>query len=311
MRAAVIGAGAAGLAAARALHGFEVTVFDKGRGVGGRLATRRVETPLGQALFDHGAQYATARDPAFAAAICDGVEVWQARFEPAAREARLVGRAGMSSLGKALAAGLDVRLSTEVAPPRQESGLWRVISISGEDFGAFDTLIVATPAEQAVRLLEAAPILAEEAAAARTAPCWAVMAVFPQPLALPFDAIRFEAGALGWAAREGSKPGRTPVEAWTLHATPEWSRANLERPAEEVAAELAAEFTHATPGFLGAHRWRFAQVEQAAGSAFGWDPDLRLGVCGDWRLGPRVELAWQSGRELALAIIETDRRGAT
>jgi hypothetical protein len=57
----------------------------------------------------------------------------------------------------------------------------------------------------------------------------------------------------------------------------------------------AAEFTTV-------HRWRYALVEQAAGSDFGFDPALGLAVCGDWRLGPRVELAWTSGDALGRAL---------
>ena len=65
MRIAIVGAGLAGLSCAQALRagGADVQLFDKGRGVGGRMATRRVDTPLGPATFDHGAQFLTAHDP--------------------------------------------------------------------------------------------------------------------------------------------------------------------------------------------------------------------------------------------------------
>jgi hypothetical protein len=61
---AIVGAG---IAAARELRaaGREVFLFDKGRSVGGRVATRRRE----RWQWDHGAQFATVRDPAFAAAV--------------------------------------------------------------------------------------------------------------------------------------------------------------------------------------------------------------------------------------------------
>ena len=61
MQFAIIGAGMAGIACADALQaaGHAVAVFDKGRGPGGRMSTRRMETPLGTVAFDHGAQYFT------------------------------------------------------------------------------------------------------------------------------------------------------------------------------------------------------------------------------------------------------------
>src|SRR6478609_8736009 len=73
MKVAIVGAGMAGAACARALAdvGIEVQLFDKGRSVGGRLAQRRVE----EGLFDHGAQYLAARHPVFMAAV----DLWRSR----------------------------------------------------------------------------------------------------------------------------------------------------------------------------------------------------------------------------------------
>ena len=85
-RVVVVGAGAAGLSAARQLGDrYEVVVFDKARGVGGRMATRR----LGDATFDHGAQFLTAHDPGVRGPT---VEEWCCRRSGAA----LVPRAGRS-----------------------------------------------------------------------------------------------------------------------------------------------------------------------------------------------------------------------
>ena len=69
----IIGSGISGIACARALAvaGLPVRVLDKGRGIGGRMATRRVALPTGEVTFDHGAQYMRPRDPAFAQALLD------------------------------------------------------------------------------------------------------------------------------------------------------------------------------------------------------------------------------------------------
>jgi renalase len=56
------------------------------------------------------------------------------------------------------------------------------------------------------------------------------------------------------------------------------------------------------PAYLSAHRWRYALVERPLGEPCLWDEALRLGLCGDWCLGPRVEAAWMSGRALAAAL---------
>ena len=65
---AIIGAGLSGATAARGLAdaGHCVRLFDKGRGPGGRMSTRRIDTALGQVRLDHGAQFFTARGESFA-----------------------------------------------------------------------------------------------------------------------------------------------------------------------------------------------------------------------------------------------------
>jgi predicted NAD/FAD-dependent oxidoreductase len=167
-------------------------------------------------------------------------------------------------------------------------------------------VLTAIPAEQTGPLLAGrAPILAAEAYAARAAPCWTAMVAFAEALDPGFDGAELD-GPMAWAARERSKPGRPVVEAWTLQASPEWTRAHLEDDATSVAATLSTAFRERfdapAPVHLAAHRWRYARVETAIGTAFTWDATLGIGTCGDWRLGPRVEAAWRSGRALGEAV---------
>jgi renalase len=125
MRVAVIGAGMAGLACARRLAdaGLAPVVFDKGRGLGGRLATRRVDG----LQFNHGAQYVTARDAGFAPVLRDllataAAGLWQTD-EGAAH---WVGVPGMSALARALALGLQVRHPVQVTSVHKAAGQWSV-----------------------------------------------------------------------------------------------------------------------------------------------------------------------------------------
>jgi predicted NAD/FAD-dependent oxidoreductase len=310
----VIGAGIAGLACARRLSdaGFTVRLFDKGRSLGGRIATRRVETAEGPAQFDHGAQFFTARHPEFCMALerlpAEASLLWRG---PGVGEDWRVAAPGMSALPKALAARLDVLCSTRVDAITRRGERWDLIGDQGATIGSFDNVVVAIPAEQAVPLLaRIAPHFAHEAAQAVTAPCWAGLFAFKEPLA--FERAAFEPQnhpILGWIACDNMKPGRNPgPQCWVVHAHPEWSRTYLEEAPGDVAPQLLeglASIMGATlePLLMQAHRWRYAKVEQAAGTSFGWDPQLGVGVCGDWRLGPRVELAWRSGHELAGAML--------
>jgi predicted NAD/FAD-dependent oxidoreductase len=316
---AIVGAGIAGLSCAvrLAAAGREVCLFDKGRGPGGRMATRRIELPDGrQVSFDHGAQYFTARDQAFAA-VCDrlarqGAAVafpWpvfsRSRAGANAHLAgdRWTGAGGMNAVPKALARGLEVSSSRQVGAIARSSAGWRLTFVDGRIEEGFDKVVIATPAEQAAPLLrDIAPQMAEEARAAHTGPCWAGLFAFESAGGSPLGALRFDDDeVLAWLARTDDGQG------WVAHASIPWTRLNLELEPDAVARELEAAVRRVLGG-LGesvagqVHRWRYAQVEVPIGSPYAWDPDLGLGVCGDWRLGPRVELAWRSGDALGTAM---------
>ena len=327
MAIAIIGAGIAGLSAARrfAEAGETVRLYDKGRGPGGRLSTRRAQTPVGEVRWDHGAQYFTVRSKAFSeevvrlrdegavsrwrprlADIRKRPEGWTVGVRPSQddREALFVGTPAMNAVIKALANGLDMAWGRRVTGLRRDGGSWRLDFEDGGSEGPFETVVCAVPAEQAsVLLAGASPDLAAEAAGAHSAPCWAVMAAFDTPPRIAWDGANVSGGALAWAARDSSKPGRGAAEAWVLHASAEWSRANTDLDRDAAAARLVAEFRDITglpePAFAGAHRWLYAKVETAAGSLYGWDGSARIAAIGDWRSGPRVESAWLSGQALA------------
>lgn len=311
----VIGGGMAGLSAATALAetGARVIVLDKGRGPGGRMATRRAEVAGASLGFDHGAQYFTARDPAFRAAVADWEAAGVAARWPAAGDDAWVGTPGMNAPIRSMAEGLDVRWNLRAERLCRDGALWRVEA--GEQVFAAQTVLVAVPAEQAAVLLaEPAPAMAARAAGVHSAPCWAVMAAFAAPLPLAADTFRPDTGPVSWAARNSAKPGRGGGETWVIHASPERSRALLDKTKDEVAAALLADFFAATgiapvtPIHLDAHRWLYAQPEARdqvqGGEGPLHDPALRLGIAGDWLHSPRVEGAWLSGRALAAAVCQ-------
>ncbi len=308
MTFAVIGAGLAGLTCAAGLSeaDHDVALFDKGRGAGGRMASRQMRTAQGEAGFDHGAQYMTAHDPAFRAQLEGWAAQGLAARWPAAGEEAWVGVPSMNAPLRHLADALGVRWSARVEAAVPGPDGWRLL---GDDIGEdrFDGVVVAVPAEQAATLLAPlAPDLARRAADTPSLPCWTLMAAFAERLPIPGDVLK-RRGAIDWASRNSAKPGRVGLEAWVLHATPDWSRAHLEDEPDTVQAALlamlAAEAGGAPVQTLSAsvHRWRYAR-SGGSGDGMLWDPSRRIGVCGDWLLGPRVESAFLSGRRLAAAI---------
>ena len=168
MKAVIVGAGMAGLACAEALAagGVGITLIDKGRAPGGRMSTRRVSTAAGEATFDHGAQYFTARDPAFQARVEQWCAAGLAARWPAAGPDAWVGTPGMNAPVKAMAlhGPSMVRWSEQIDALAREGSAWRIADLEA------DLAVIATPAEQAAPLLAPWVGFAARAAATPSAP---------------------------------------------------------------------------------------------------------------------------------------------
>lgn len=317
---AVIGAGLAGLSCASALQqaGLAVTVFEKSRGPAGRMSTRRGQ----DWQCDHGAQYFTARDPVFRAEVARwqaaGVaDCWSPRLqvfgdgdqrETRSSVQRFVGVPRMTAPAHFLAQSLNVTQQTTITALRHDAEGWQLQSAEqGWLLPRFDAVALAVPAPQAAPLLARhAPDLAALAAATTMRASWALMLQFPAPLSLPFDAAFINEGPLRWVARDSSKPGRSGIETWLLHATADWSQAHLEQRAEEVATVLLKAFADLgapAPQHWTAHRWRYADTALPLDQSCAWLLNAGLGLCGDWLAGGKVEGAWCSGRDLAAQIV--------
>ncbi|MCX7399390.1 MAG: FAD-dependent oxidoreductase [Planctomycetales bacterium] len=318
----VIGAGIAGLACARELvaGGFDVTVFDKGRGLGGRTATRRAEPDL---RFDHGAQFFTADDPLFREVTDDWlargvVAEWIGRIIrledktviASSLEPRYVGMPGMSAMAVDLAVGLCVRTATQITAVTHGAVGWTIASEANETVGPFDTLVVTFPAPQTAALLGSHHFGAV-ASTVKMTPCWTVMAAFESRVELPWDGAFVHDSPLAWVARNSSKPGRErEADCWVLQASPEWSADHLEAPADRVSKDLFEAFEDVIAGplplqrYAAAHRWRYGQYSEPDERRMLFDPRMGLAVCGDWLAGGRVEGAFLAGVRAAEAIRE-------
>lgn len=330
-RFAVIGAGIAGLACARELaaRGARVTLFDKARAPGGRVASH--VSAFGS--FDHGAQYLTVQHHRFAAVVegllaAGDIARWTGRVlafsagQPAEKTLsaeRFIGVPDMQGLAQRLAARLDVRLQTRIVRLEPRAGLWDLHDDSGHPLltSGFDAVCLAVPSAYAARLLRHWRGLAEIAQQVQWAPCWAAMLAFERPTGIDFDgAFINDDPVLGWIARDSAKPQHAPVdgvaERWVLHATPHWSSQFLDLPTEVAARKLARAFAQrftrnngrglGTCRFAG-HLWHHASPRSTWNEPCVWDARLRLGMAGDWCVAPRIEGAFLSGLALAETIL--------
>ena len=297
----------AGLACATRLAdaGRDVLCLDKGRGPGGRMATRRVEVGGETLRFDHGAQYFTVRDEDFSHQVSRWQEQGVCARWPIAGDDAWVGTPSMSAPIRALAEQVPVEWDERATGVEPVADGWRV-STESTTYEA-RTAVLAIPPEQAGPLLAYhQPSLAARARDTESQPCWAAMASFAERLPLP-DIVR-DKGPVSWAARDSAKPGRAGGECWIIHATHEWSSAHLDRAKEDVAQKLLAALSDdieaPDPTYLTAHRWLYALPRPLAGAPAMWDADRRIGVAGDWLIAPRVESGWVSGQRLAELILE-------
>jgi predicted NAD/FAD-dependent oxidoreductase len=305
----------AGISAARVLSraGIAVTLFDKGRRVGGRLATRHVDG----FTFNHGCQFFTARDARFADAVRPFSAPW-----PAAGDGRFAGVPDMAAIAAGLAAGLDVRQGARVRRLERSAEGWRLHFDDGVA-GPFGAVILAIPAPQAADLLNGiSHHFAARLAAVRMAPCWAVMLGFAAPAARTALEIQMNVPAwpdgiwaswrgggetrVSWAARENTRPDApNGPPAFTFHAAAAWSARHIEDKPEDVIDAVLSEgwaFGGHKPVYAAAHRWRYALAEQSLGEDFLWDEQAALGLCGDWCLAGRLEAAYLSGRALGIRL---------
>lgn len=315
---AVIGAGLAGLVFAREMQASnEVTLFEKSRGVGGRMATRYADPYR----FDHGAQFFTARSARFRdylAPLVDAgvVAPWHARFaeitgdtitaERRWDDAHLhyVGCPGMNALPKALAEGLDLRLGTRIERASYDAGAWTLHAADGESFGGFDWLVCTQPSPQVTPVVGSDSPLSVRAQAATMKACFALMLGFEQPIATRFDAARVLAADISWISVNSSKPGRSNDFTLLVHATNAWADANLELDLDAAKAHMleqlnmVAGIDGGTAAVQQIHRWRYANADAQTGTDYFIDPDGRLAACGDWFIRGRVEAAFRSAMNL-------------
>ena len=301
---AIIGAGAAGCIATHNLSklGYAIQVFDKSRGVGGRMATRR--SSAGE--FDHGARFFMSESAEFRQALSNApVKLWPEAERQSQRQC-FVATPRQNQLAKFWLDASPAQLSCKIVELQYTVDGWRLISEQGQNFGPFHGVVSAIPAPQARELLANSELAIPEALALVSMdPVWALMFSLEKPLA---EATYSDPNpSLSWLGANFTKPDRpqtTDSYANVAHASRQWSRANLEDEAAEVAevmlqnlADCIAGFS--TPHFASAHRWRFALTKTPLGCSH-LALDNHLILAGDWCLGADVEDAFRSGTAAAL-----------
>lgn len=303
MRIAIIGAGPTGLVAARILQaaGEQVTLFDKGRGIGGRMATRR----SAHGVFDHGAPGFVLRDAHWLAAAASWHRAGVCAPISIAGQDHWTGVGGMSAIGRWLGAKLDVRRSVAVSRVDPDGTVW---DDQGELLGRFECVVVTAPAPQAITLAgEAAADCVSALQGVRYDACWTLMiALHTMP-----RAIATMRAPLAVVSREAEKPGRgASGECWVAYADARWSNAHIEDASDDVLQTLTDAFcasvglARSAVAHAVVHRWRYAHVCQSLDSGgYVASQQAPIVFAGDYTLGDGVECAFRSAEAVATAVL--------
>lgn len=316
----IIGAGLCGLMTALSLIdlGPRILILDKGRSVGGRMATRHV----GPGRADHGAQFFTVRTIEFA----HYVEEWRLNnwvfewatnwsdgslhFESPIGHARFAARDGMNVLAKHLAnqlisAGVEIRLDERVTSLVPNQGRWSLTTAHGFRVNA-DQLVATTPVPQLLALLDESkttlPGPTTEALTHITyAPCLCLLIWVDGDVALPHPGARHTpSGVVSWIAdnqRKGISPG---ARILTIHANPHFSAHHYDADDTTVSSLILPEIepllAATTVQEVQVKRWRYALPTTIHPDRYLYThTPAPLYIGGDAFGGPRMEGAAVSG----------------
>lgn len=342
MTIAIIGAGVAGLTAAYHLRG-NVILFEKSRGLGGRVATRWYDRPGGRVYIDHGAQYIKTEAPTLQQMILHDLPtpdlsdiarpVWLFDGDQAIREGdaalnaqpRWSYRRGLASLGHYIVgqAGLTVHTRTRIAQiDLQADGQFCLTDTDGQNVGEFTQVIIAIPAPQAADLINHSQTpekLALESTLRRAVyrRCLSVVLGYERTLPpRPYYALLSQNRdhAIGWVGFEHDKPDHLSEgqSALVVQMSAAFSLAHWETDgptltadvAERVSRLLGEDMTDVT--WSDVQRWRYSQPESLLHMDELNGKVANLWFAGDYLRGGRVSLAAETGREVAEAIRATE-----
>lgn len=314
----IIGAGISGLLCANELRqaGLSVRLVDKGRGLGGRMATRR----MAGGCLDHGAQYFTVRDERFQKYVDQWLEAgvvkeWFCHLPEDTNPAgypRYCGLNGMNDAPKHLGRDLDVHSSQHVTELSRDTDLWIVRTTAGESFLARH-LVVTAPLPQALNLLDTTGLRyangdTDVLRAVRYERGLATMAILDGPSGLPKPGgIKVQEGVLTWIADNQQKGISPDIPAVTLHANHEFSDKHWDSSDDlrgPLMLDAAKSFLESNVLEYSCHRWGFTKPVNPWPDPYYQNAGLQLTLAGDSFGGVRIEGAALSGIEAAAAVLK-------
>lgn len=323
---AIIGCGMSGLTLAYELKDHaDVVVFEKSRGVGGRIASRRYK----DLSFDHGAQFFTIQTESFYNFLeplikNSQIKRWDADFANLDGKSVIkqyqwdknyphyVGVPSMNSIAKFLSKDLDIRLQKTVVSLKKED-LWTLYDDQGNDLGTFDWVISTAPPKQSAEILPKEVSFHKKFEEVKMQGCFSLMLVFPdKSIQKTWDVALVKNSKFSWISWNHTKPGRNAQPSIVALSSNEWADQNIDRDKNDVKKELCKELSEILNVSIeekaihsDLHLWRYANLpKQKEANRYLMDSEKQLASCGDWCLHGRIEAAFTSGYELATVLKE-------
>lgn len=319
IKIAIVGAGLSGLVLARELSNFaDIQIFEKARGVGGRMTTRYADPYQ----FDHGAQYFTAQTKEFQSFLEPYIELgliapWDAEFVQLEGEKIIQTRhwtnehphyvavPKMNQLCKELASKLNVNIKTRIKSLEKNVNHWQLTSEDNQNLGLFDWVVSTAPPEQTINLFPDNFSDIKRLEQTKMQGCFSLMLGFAESLNIPWHAAHVQNADISWISINTTKPGRPEHFSLLAHSTNSWAETHMEDDLQQVQAHLLHELERVIQqnvtdaNHIALHRWRYANIEKQSGKTFLLDQDSQLAACGDWCIQGRVESAFTSATHLA------------
>ena len=315
----IIGSGVSGSTIAYLLSKkYSVHILDKARGPGGRASNKRFKQNLS---FDHGVQYISPKSNEFKKLIKNlckkkQAKIWNGNhldftFEKKKEVSeKFIGMKGNNFISKYYTKKIKKSFQSSVKSIFNNKYFWEIHLENGENIQA-KSIILTCPFPQLKKI--ASKYLEKKILNLKInmEPNITVMIAFKNQKTVPISSIKFNDNILSWAAYENSKNRfNSSNSLWTLQSSIGWARKNINiyKKNKKVENTLISKFLNFTGYkkskiiFKKTHGWRYSYNLDGSPFKSYWNKKLRLGLCADWFIGPKVENAWLSANDLAKKI---------
>ena len=314
----IIGSGISGSTIANHLSKkYNVEIFDKARGVGGRASNKRFIKNLS---FDHGVQYISPKSKHFIKYIKKLnkkkiLKRWDDNhldftFEKKLFSTRFIGRKANNDLVKYNLKNIKQSFTSPIKKINFNKYFWE-ITLKDKSKYQFKSLIITCPFPQLKKLAKNYLDKNILKLKVQMQPNITVMIALKNQKNPPISSIKFDDNILAWAANENSKKRfRSNINLWTLQASLNWSKKSINKYKidKSIMNQLISRFLKLTGFekrkiiFKRIHGWKYSYNYEKTPYLSLWKKKYNLGICGDWLNGPKVENAWLSATDLAKKI---------